>query len=74
MRLLDGRDDTDAVLTRSDLLAARRASATSRDWRVQPPGSTLIFRPFMHIHDEAYRVYQGVAADDTRAGAITPAS
>jgi hypothetical protein len=74
MRLLDGKDDADAMLTRNDLLAARRPSATSRDWRVQTPGSTLIFRPFMDIHDEAYRVYQGVAADDTPAGAITPAS
>jgi hypothetical protein len=60
MRLLDGADDTDATLTRSDLLSARRPFASSRDWQVQTPGSTLIFRPFMDIHAERYRVYQEI--------------
>jgi hypothetical protein len=63
MRLLDGEDHADAMLTRRDLLSARRPCASSRDWQVQMPGSTLIFRPFMDIRAERYRVYQGVAAE-----------
>jgi DUF1680 family protein len=63
MRLLDGKDDADAMLTRSDLLSARRPFASSHDWRVQTPGSTQIFRPFMDIHAERYRVYQAIAPE-----------
>jgi uncharacterized protein len=73
MRLLDGKEDGDAMLTRRDLLSARRPFAASRDWQVRTPGSTLIFRPFMDINAERYRVYQTVAPDDSRASSITSA-
>jgi DUF1680 family protein len=60
MRMLDGQDDPDTPLSRGTLLSARQPFATAHEWRVQAPGATLIFRPFMDIHDERYRVYQDV--------------
>jgi DUF1680 family protein len=60
MRMLDGQDDPDTPLSRGNLLSARQPFATAHEWRVQAPGATLIFRPFMDIHDERYRVYQDV--------------
>ncbi len=58
---LDGTVDADAMLTRDDLLSARRAFPGAHEWQVRTPGATLTFRPFMDIHDEHYRVYQDIS-------------
>ena len=57
MRMLDAETDMEVVLNSGELLFARRPFASAHDWRVQTPRATLIFRPFMDIRDEGYRVY-----------------
>ncbi len=64
MRILDAQAGEEVTLTTRELLAARRPSSTARDWQVQTPRGTLIFRPFMDIHDEGYRMYQDIAHAD----------
>ena len=58
MRMLDDTGGSDAVLRAGDLHTAHRPFATAHEWQVQTPDRSLIFRPFMDIHDQRYRVYQ----------------
>jgi DUF1680 family protein len=61
MNILEQDGGSDAMLSPADLLSARRPFATAHEWQVQTPDRTLIFRPFIDIHDERYRVYHDVA-------------
>ena len=45
-------------LTRQQLLTATRASASSPDFLVRNDAGPLSFRPYAHIGDEPYRLYQ----------------
>ncbi len=61
MRILEAEVEPEVRVNARQLLSARRPFATARDWHVQTPRATLIFRPFMDIHEEAYRLYQDIA-------------
>ena len=61
MRLLDADSETDVAINAQELLSAKRAFATARDWQVQTSRATLFFRAFMDIGNDEYRVYQDLA-------------
>jgi DUF1680 family protein len=66
MRMLAGQAVAgEMTVTASELLCARRASASAHEWQVQTPLATLAFRPFMDIDGEPYRTYQDVAPRDS---------
>lgn len=46
------------TVSRSSLLAARRASSSSMDWQVATDSAPIIMRPFSAITTERYRLYQ----------------
>ncbi|HEY8998353.1 MAG TPA: beta-L-arabinofuranosidase domain-containing protein [Edaphobacter sp.] len=46
------------TMSRSSLLAARRASSSSVDWQVATDSGPIIMRPFSAITTERYRLYQ----------------
>ncbi len=63
MRMLDAdAHQGEMTLTSTDLLSARRPFSSAHDWQVNTSHGTSIFRAFMDIHDQGYRVYQDVAA------------
>lgn len=61
MRTLDGMNDAHAAPTLTALLSARRPHPTAHSWQVQGRDSTMVYRPFMDIQEEHYRVYQNLA-------------
>lgn len=58
MRVLDPDSESEVAVSAEALLSAQRPSASAREWRLQAPHTDLLFRPFMDIRDEEYRVYQ----------------
>lgn len=48
-------------LSKGLLLAAKRESEARNDWRVNPEGHSLLFKPFTEIATERYRLYQRIA-------------
>ena len=50
--------DAQPVLTRADLLAAKRVDQQS--WQVKPAGEPMKMLPFTNIGDEQYTTYQRV--------------
>jgi DUF1680 family protein len=61
MRIVASHGESEVAATAQELLSAQRPHASARDWQVRTPSTTLLFRPFMDIHEEEYRVYQDLA-------------
>jgi DUF1680 family protein len=60
MRILGADPEPVVPLSRAALLSAEPSPGEERTWRVTAAGAPLLFRPFMDIHEESYRLYQSV--------------
>lgn len=54
--------DTFPRVTREELLAATATAPSSDGWLVRAKDGTMTLRPFAHIKDENYRLYQKISA------------
>jgi DUF1680 family protein len=59
---LFGMGNLPGIFSRTQLLGAVQASATSDDWLVTTDAGKLTFRPFSTIGDDPYRLYQTITA------------